>query len=90
MLIFVTPASFRVRRRGTVTSSGWSSAPIPWVTVKCSPTAPMISAIRTAARAGVPPPKYRLVTSFFPFDRAPTMWISRIRASTYRPHRSAS
>ena len=66
MLSFVTPASFSLWSVSTFTLSGCSSTPMPSVTVKCSRIASMISLILSAIRAGVPPPKYRLVVSFLP------------------------
>lgn len=65
MLIFVTPASLRVCKTVGVTLSGCNSTPIPSVMIKCSWTASMISLIRSTVRAGVPPPKYKLVAFFF-------------------------
>ena len=89
MLSFVIPASFKIWRVRGVIFSGWSSIPMPWVMIKCSWMASMISFMRSAARAGVPPPKYRLVTIFFPGIWLPARWISRIRASMYRLHASS-
>ena len=66
MLIFVTPASLRVCKTVGVTLSGCNSTPIPSVMIKCSWTASMISLIRSTVRAGVPPPKYKLVSFFLP------------------------
>ena len=57
MLIFVMPAVLSFCSRGVVTSSGCSSIPIPSVMMKYCLRASMISGRRSAARAGVPPPK---------------------------------